>query len=145
MIATTIALNIFSLEEDGFHPKLEVGINGQQESVILDTGASKTAFDLQQLSKLLSRNDFQAVERLSTGLGTNTMQCFTATIAELQVGEFLITDFEVTVLDLSHINQAYKKLGLEKVLGVIGSDLLQEYNALIDYGNQTLTLRKTEA
>src|SRR3546814_14220627 len=74
MIATTIALNIFSLEEDGFHPKLEVGINGQQESVILDTGASKTAFDLQQLSKLLSRNDFQAVERLSTGLGTNTMQ-----------------------------------------------------------------------
>src|SRR3546814_10002684 len=72
------------------------------------------------------------------------MQCFTATIAELQVGEFLITDFEVAVLDLSHINQAYKKLGLEKVLGVIGSDLLQEYNALIDYGNQTLTLRKTE-
>lgn len=144
MISTTVALSIFSLEGDGFHPKLEVGINGQQENVILDTGASKTAFDRQQLAALLSHDDFQEAERLSTGLGTNSMQCFKAIITELRVGDFLIPDFEVAVLDLSHINQAYEKLGLEKVLGVIGSDLLQEYKALIDYDSQTLTLRKTD-
>ncbi|QEC52345.1 aspartyl protease [Anseongella ginsenosidimutans] len=144
MISTTIALNIFSLEGDGFHPKLEISINGRRETAILDTGASKTAFDMQLLSQLLSQEEFPAAERLSTGLGTNSMQCFTAVIAELKVGDFCIPDFEVAVLDLSHINQAYQKLGLEQVLGVIGSDLLHEYKALIDYESQTLTLRKTE-
>ncbi len=70
------------------------------------------------------------------------MQCYKATIAELRVGDFIIRDFEVAVLDLSHINQAYKSLGFGQVLGVIGSDLLQEYKALIDYESRTLTLRK---
>lgn len=142
MISTTIALNIFSLEGDGFHPKLEIGVNGQCEMAILDTGASKTAFDRELLSQLMPQENFEAVERLSTGLGTNSMQCYKAKIAELKVGDFLIRDFEVAVLDLSHINQAYEALGFGQVLGVVGSDLLQEYKALIDYESQTLTLRK---
>ncbi|MFS8615390.1 MAG: retropepsin-like aspartic protease [Solitalea sp.] len=142
MISTTVALNIFSLEGDGFHPKLEIGVNGQCEMAILDTGASKTAFDRELLAQLLPQEGFEEVERLSTGLGTNSMQCYKATIAELRVGDFIIRDFEVAVLDLSHINQAYKSLGFGQVLGVIGSDLLQEYKALIDYESRTLTLRK---
>lgn len=145
MISTTVALNIFSLEGDGFHPKLEISINGRPEMAILDTGASKTAFDMQLLTKLMPEEEFEAAEQLSTGLGTNSMQCFKATIRELKVGDFCIPDFEVAVLDLSHINQAYQKLGFGEVLGVIGSDLLQEYKALIDYDTKTLTLRKTEA
>lgn len=142
MISTTVALNIFSLEGDGFHPKLEIGVNGQCKMAILDTGASKTAFDRELLAQLLPQEGFEEVERLSTGLGTNSMQCYKATIAELRVGDFIIRDFEVAVLDLSHINQAYKSLGFGQVLGVIGSDLLQEYKALIDYESRTLTLRK---
>lgn len=142
MISTTVALNIFSLEGDGFHPKLEISVNGHKQVAILDTGASKTAFDQQSLSRILSQSEFREAEKLSTGLGTNSMQCFTANISELRIGDFLITDFEVAVLDLSHINQAYEKLGYEQVLGVLGSDLLQEYRAVIDYGNKTLTLKK---
>lgn len=145
MTATTIHLNIFSLEGDGFHPKLEISVNGHLQSAILDTGASKTAFDHQQLSQILSGDNFQEAEKLSTGLGTNSMQCFKADISELKIGDFLITDYEVAVLDLSHINQAYEKLGCGQVLGVIGSDLLFEYRAVIDYGARTLILRKEEA
>lgn len=143
MKSTTLALNIFSLEGDGFHPKLEICVNGHRKMAILDTGASKTAFDMALLSQLLARDSFEAVEQLSTGLGTNSMQCFKAIIAELQLGDFVIRDFEVAVLDLSHINQAYKNLGTGEILGVIGSDLLHKYKALIDYENQTLTLRNT--
>src|SRR5690606_11798788 len=106
------------------------------------TGASKTAVDRELLAELLPQEGFEEVERLSTGLGTNSMQCYKATIAELRVGDIIIRDFEVAVLDLSHINQAYKSLGFGQVLGVIGSDLLQEYKALIDYESRTLTLRK---
>lgn len=145
MISTTVALNIFSLEGDGFHPKLEISVNGLRKTAILDTGASKTAFDTRLLSTLLSQEEFQAAGRLSTGLGTNSMECFKASIAELKVGDFLIRDFEVAVLDLSHINEAYENLGLEQVLGVIGSDLLEEYKAIIDYGAKSLTLRKADS
>ena len=52
----------------------------------------------------------------------------------------LIDEFEVAVLDLSTINVAYRQLGHPEVLGVLGGDILMKYKAVVDYGQQTLTL-----
>ena len=81
-------------------------------------------------------------DRLSTGLGTNTMESSTAIISDLHVGRLLIDEFEVAVLDLSTINHAYRQLGHPEVLGVIGGDLLMRYKAVIDYGKAKMYLRK---
>ncbi|MNY31470.1 hypothetical protein D3C86_1656340 [compost metagenome] len=83
---------------------------------------------------------FHLDEKLSTGLGTNSMQCYRATV-DLKLGELEILEYDTAVLDLSHINIAYEKLGLEKVIGVIGSDILVRYKALIDYEKKILILK----
>ena len=82
-----------------------------------------------------------ASERLSTGLGTNTMQSATAIINNVWIGELLIDEIEVAVLDLSTINIAYRELGHPEVLGVIGSDILVKYKAVIDFGKKVLVLK----
>jgi hypothetical protein len=133
----TVPLKIIDLHEDGYHPLVEVRINGSSYILVLDTGASKTAFDHNLLEE--SGAAIMASERLSTGLGVTNMSSSTAVINDIQIGDLHIPDFEVAVLDLSAINIAYQQLNHPEVLGVLGGDILVKYNAVIDYGQQKLS------
>jgi len=134
----TVPLQIIDLNSDGFHPLLTIKIFGKPFSVVLDTGASKTAFDKALLLKANKKALINNSDILSTGLGTNSMQSFTATIHDLRIGRLKIPEFGVAVLDLSTINIAYKQMGHPEVLGVIGGDILMKYKAVVDYGKQVV-------
>jgi predicted aspartyl protease len=135
-----VPLQIIDLHEDGFHPLLEISVFGQSFLVVLDTGASKTAFDQSILKRANQGAILTESDRLSTGLGTNNMVSSTAIINDLSIGGLLIKEFEVAVLDLSTINIAYVQLGHPEVLGVLGGDVLMKYKAVINYGKQVLKL-----
>nr|WP_067058203.1 aspartyl protease family protein [Mucilaginibacter sp. L294] len=137
----SIPLNIIDLHGDGFHPVLDILIFNKPFKVVLDTGASRTAFDRDLLIQANEMADIIASERLSTGLGTNTMESATAVIENIWVGDMMIPEMEVAVLDLSAINVAYRELGHPEVLGVLGSDILMKYNAVIDFGKKILKLK----
>ena len=136
----SIPLQIIDLDNDGFHQIVDVYVFGQQFKLVLDTGASKTAFD----KTIILQNNEEALlfssDKLSTGLGTNTMVSFTAKVDDLYISNFLVPEFEVAVLDLSTINIAYEQLNHPLVLGVLGGDILMKYKAVIDYGKQELRL-----
>ncbi|GAB2706333.1 hypothetical protein GCM10027037_35740 [Mucilaginibacter koreensis] len=138
---TEIPLQIIDLHEDGFHPLVEVVVYGQAFKVVLDTGASKSAFDQTMLLQANSETSITVTERLSTGLGTNSMNSSLAILPIFSIGNLGLTDFEVAVLDLSNINIAYQQLNHPQVLGVLGGDILMKYSAVIDYGKQTLMLK----
>ena len=137
----SVPLDIIDLHGDGFHPVLEIVLYKQTFKLVLDTGASRTAFDHELLIKANIDAPIMASERLSTGLGTNTMTSATAVIENVWIGNLLIPELEVAVLDLSTINIAYRELGHPEVLGVLGSDILMKYNAVVDFGKKTLLLR----
>ncbi|MDB5016379.1 MAG: clan aspartic protease [Mucilaginibacter sp.] len=139
---TAVPLKIIDLHEDGFHPLIEISVFGKPFTVVLDTGASKTAFDKDTLISAFEHTVLTVSDRLSTGLGTNNMASSTAIINDLYIGSFLIDEFEVAVLDLSTINIAYRQLGHPEILGVLGGDILMKYKAVIDYGKQTLKLKR---
>jgi predicted aspartyl protease len=139
---TSIPLQIIDLHDDGYHPLIEVVLFGKAFIMVLDTGASKTAFDQTMLAETIDATSILASDRLSTGLGTNTMQSFTAIISGMQIGSVLVDDFEVAVLDLSTINIAYDQMGHPQVLGVLGGDILMKYRAVIDYGKRVIKLKK---
>jgi predicted aspartyl protease len=136
-----IPLQIIDLHEDGFHPLVNVSIFGKAFILVLDTGASKTAFDQASLLDAYEHAVVTTSDRLSTGLGTNSMASSTAIINDLYIGGLLIDEFEVAVLDLSTINVAYRQLGHPEVLGVLGGDILMKYEAVIDYGKKIILLK----
>jgi hypothetical protein len=138
----TVPLQIIDLHEDGFHPLLNIKAFGKPFTVVLDTGASKTAFDKTMLVQAYEHAVITMSDRLSTGLGTNNMESSTAIITDMYIGKLLIDEFEVAVLDISTINIAYGQLGHPEVLGVLGGDILMKYKAVIDYGKEKLLLRK---
>ncbi|WP_431199930.1 aspartyl protease family protein [Mucilaginibacter sp. P25] len=139
----SVPLRIIDLHDDGFHPLVEVVLFEKTFIMVLDTGASKTAFDQTVLSEANETMNILASDKLSTGLGTNTMESFTATVSDLHIGDLPIAEFEVAVLDLSTINAAYGQMGHPQVLGVLGGDILMKYKAVIDYGKRVLKLKKS--
>jgi hypothetical protein len=138
----TVPLQIIDLHGDGFHPLVNVMIHNKPFTLVLDTGASKTAFDHGTFMQFENITSIASSDRLSTGLGTNNMTSFTAIINNMFIGDLLVSEFEVAVLDLSSINIAYRQLNHPEVLGVLGGDILMKYKAVIDYGKKVIKFRK---
>ena len=82
------------------------------------------------------------LNRLSTGLGTDSMSGFLSLIPKLKIGGLSILNLSVIVLNLSHVNKSYKQLGFPPIEGVLGSDLLHKFKAEIDYGNAEILFTK---
>lgn len=142
MKSTKVPLELLNLHDDGFHLLVEVVVFGQSFKAVLDTGASKTVFDKTSIEQHINDGDLLISDKLSTGLGTNNMESHTITLPLIKIGSFKLQNFEAAVLDLSTINQAYISLNLPPVIGVIGGDVLQSYNAIINYGKLQLKLFK---
>lgn len=137
----SIPLELIDLNGNGFHLLVNVTVFKKRYKLVLDTGASKTAFDKTLLLDLIHEDELKNSGHLTTGLGTNDMQSFTTSILDFYVGKFHIPILEVAVLDLSAINIAYQNLEIAPVLGVLGGDILMEYQAIINYPERKLVLK----
>lgn len=137
---TEIPLILLNLQNEGFHLLVDVIVFDKSFRAVLDTGASKTVFDKTTVENHIDSDLLKLSDQLSTGLGTNTMESYTLSIPDFQIGELHLKNYEVAALDLSTINVAYQQLEMEPVLGVVGGDLLHEYGAIIDYKKNVLRL-----
>lgn len=136
-----ISLELIDLNGNGFHALVNVTVFNKPFKLVLDTGASKTAFDKTLLLEQMHEKELINSGHLTTGLGTNNMESFMTTITDFYIGKFHIPEMEVAVLDLSAINIAYEKLAVEPVLGVLGGDVLVQFDAIINYQALKLILK----
>jgi len=144
-MTSTIPFKILSLDADGYHLMVKVKINGKAANLILDTGASKTVLDKTRVAKFVKESDFKTHDKLSSGLGTNTMESQTTVLKKLTIGEVEMKDYITVLLDLSHVNASYEQIGLKQVEGVLGSDILMQHKAVIDYEKKVLKLKFTKS
>lgn len=110
--------------------------------MLIDTGASKTVFDKNRINNFVEETEFDLNDKLSTGLGTNTMESHIATIKEMSLGDITIANYKTILLDLGHVNHSYQQLSIKPIDGVIGSDILKEFRAVINFGKKVLKLAK---
>jgi predicted aspartyl protease len=145
MFSRTIKIpaEIIFIEEDGYHLLIHPVINDREASLLVDTGASRTVFDKERFLKLAGEQEFEKNDKLSTGLGTNSMETQMTHVENFKLGSLLIRNFEVIILDLHHVNASYQKLGLREIDGVLGNDILMNYKAIIDFGKKELRLMPT--
>lgn len=139
-MAEKIALKLLNIEGDGYHLQAKVKINGKSALVIVDTGASRTVFDQTEIARYLKKESVGENNRLSTGLGTSSMQSQFVVLGSFSLGKVKIENYDAVILDLSHVNTTYSAIGLKSVAGVLGSDILVRMNAVIDFKKKTLTL-----
>jgi predicted aspartyl protease len=137
-----IPLYILAIQDDGYHVFLEISVNDTKVYMLLDTGASRTVFDLETLKKIHAGIEMEENEDKATGLGSNSVDNFMAVVDKLEIGSMKIKNFEVGVLDISHVNVSYSKIDIPPIAGVFGSDILMRFDAVINYKKKTLKLTK---
>jgi hypothetical protein len=142
-MVSKIPIQLIAIENDGFHLMIEVLINNKKANLVLDTGASRTVFDKDEMISFIddeTQIEYQENEKLSSGLGTNSMKSEAFYLGSLKLGEFEINDYQALTLDLTHVKLSYESLNLPKIHGVLGGDLLKKFNAVIYYQKKILKL-----
>lgn len=136
----SIPIEILPIDELGFHLCVQVSINRKKYRLVLDTGASRTVFDQEEIKKIVKEGTTEIEGKLSAGLGTNQMQTHSVILKQFKVGKIQLPGFEALALDLAVLNASYEQMGHGTVIGVLGSDILHAHQALIDFGKKRLTL-----
>jgi predicted aspartyl protease len=135
-----IKLKIKHLESENWHLFVAGRVDGEKVNLVVDTGASHSCFDIGFVSQLYNNESFTEFTGISTSIGSNSLQAKMTTLKELKIGRFTLKNYAVILLDLSHVNSAYKMKKRITIQGIVGSDLLKKYGAVIDYKNRRMTL-----
>lgn len=130
----TVPVKITELENESYHLFLEGLIEDKPVRLLIDTGASKTVLDQQFIKNELPDLLVEASDDLTGGLGASELKSSYAQIQKLHLNDFQISDVRVAVLDLNHVNQSYNRIKQPPIQGIVGSDLLKKFAAVIDYG-----------
>jgi hypothetical protein len=135
-----IDLVVEALEKNTYHLFINLTINGIACRLLLDTGASKTVFDSERVLRFVNSKKVKANESKSVGLGVSEMETHVTVLKKIQFGKFKMKKMEVAVLPIGHVNGTYQQLGFPEIDGVLGSDFLMKYDAVIDYGKKVVKL-----
>ncbi len=136
----SIPIRFVKIEQAGVHLAIIGFVNGNLANILIDTGASQTVFDKNRVHLFSDQTDFVKAEKLSKGLGTDSMEGFQFTMDQFVLGDLVLTDHEIVLLDLGHVNASYKDLGLTPIDMVLGGDFLMKYKASINYQTAELWL-----
>lgn len=140
MKISIIPLVILPIESDGFHLIVSGEIHYNPATFLIDTGASRTVFDKKLILDYVKTADISEIGKFSTGLGTDSMPTHTTRLEQLRLGSLEIVDYDAVIIDLQFVHQSYQTLELPLIHAVIGGDILNKYNAVINYKKKELKL-----
>ncbi len=139
----TSRITIKSLEGGGKHIFVQCTILGQKYFMLIDTGCSNSVFD--SGAEIFSGIRLHDIKDNGKNFSLN------AAIDDVKVGkikDFAIGRFKVNInravfISLDHINALYETMIGRKIIGILGSDFLKKYKAVIDFGEGKMTLKKS--
>ena len=135
-----VPLQLLDIEGEGFHIMVQGKIHGKEARFLIDTGASRSVFDPNTITDFIDNVAFEKKEGMTAGVGSSDLESATFMIEVFSIGELEIHDYEAVALDLENIHEMYSKLGLPRIDGIIGGDLLKRYKAVINYKGKKLRL-----
>jgi len=131
------AIKRFTITESN-HIIIECKLNNVESRFLLDTGASNSCVNYLSTEKFkisLKKSDEKA-----SSATDNIDEIFYSKNNTLQISHLKKTNFDIILFDMNHINNSLKEKKIKRVDGIIGGDILTEYNAFIDYEKKILTL-----
>ncbi|MDA3929969.1 MAG: hypothetical protein PF541_13545 [Prolixibacteraceae bacterium] len=135
----SIPLQLIELEDMSFHILIETEFqNNRKGKWAIDTGASKTVFDSNETS-LFQFTESNEDEIQSAGIGEMQIETQTGILPLVKIDSLKLIDWPVALIDLQYVNKLYSQFTNESIIGLLGSDFLVKYNAVIDYKKLTLS------
>ena len=122
------------------HIEVKAKLNGVKGRFILDTGASNSCVDITLVDKFKLRAEDS--ETKAAGAGAIGMETKISTQNMLKLKKWKYNSCNIVLLDLTHVNTALTEHNAKAVDGIIGADILEKGNAIIDYKKKCVYLKK---
>ena len=122
------------------HFEIKAKLNGVNGRFILDTGASNSCIDITLAEKFklkVTDSDTKAA-----GAGAIGMETKIAKKNAIQLKDWKFKNLNLVLFDLTHVNTALTEHHAEAIDGIVGADILEKGNAIIDYKNKCVYLKK---
>lgn len=137
-----VPIEIIQLESENYHLIVScVFTDGTKGNWVIDTGASKSVFDTNLADQFTSDGD-ETEELHSAGVSDEPMTTSLGYLKNLAFGKLKVERMKVALMDMAHINELYSKAADLKICGLLGSDFLLKYNAVVDYKRKHLVFSK---
>ncbi len=137
-----VPLALWELDPEGFHIVVKGRLQGKRIRLLIDTGANHSCFDKSLIETISISDEEMEKDEVNIGIGGSNFQTEIANITDLKVGRMPVEKLTTRLLDISEINEMYVQMGFKRIHGILGGDFLHRYEAVIDYPNQTLILKK---
>ena len=135
-----VPLQLLDIEGEGFHVMVKGMIHDKEANFLIDTGASRSVFDPKTIATFIEDIAFEKKEGLTAGVGSSDLESATFVIDSFFIGGLEVHDYEAVALDLENIHEMYGKLGLPRIDGILGGDLLKRHKAVINYRSKKMRL-----
>jgi hypothetical protein len=135
-----IQLQKVDIPPNGIHPALHITLKDQLVRMVVDTGASRSVLDVDFFRSVFPEAELNQEQSESAGVGGSGLESFISWISSFQIEGLEVNDYEMALMDLTHVKDSYAQIGEETIYGVIGGDFLNQYEAIIDYSDFSLTL-----
>jgi predicted aspartyl protease len=127
-------------ESEGYNLYVDGSVNGTKARLMVDTGAFATLLHSQFVLHMkipLRQTKFRSV-------GVNLAQSHVrlANITRLSVGSMDMRSYKVGVINLEGLIHGGLLDASPPVAGLLGSEMLQRYHAIIDFGTNSLYLKQ---
>lgn len=136
-----IPFQLISLNEGGYHLLLELEINNIKTFAVIDTGASRTVFDLNQVEEMKIKIIDDDVISSSIGVGGEIDKMQIGEFKKLKIQKFQIKKIDIILIDLLKVTESYQSIGLPKISMIMGNDILVNHQAEINYKEQFIRLK----
>jgi hypothetical protein len=134
-----VPVEFVELDENSYHLLVTVAVGSIEGDFIVDTGASVTVVDL---CTPFTHEPLEGACGISSGgVGGEIGEVKLVRLPALHVGGHALEDVRVALLDLQYVNALYHERLRRRIAGLLGSDFLLKYRAVIDYENKCLTLK----
>ena len=120
------------------HILIQCEVNHVLGIFIVDTGASNSCINHFSASKF--EIEFKASNEKASSATDEINEIFSSNNNILKIGNFQKNDFDLVLFDMTFINNSLQEKGVSPVDGIIGSDILNELNACVNYKKKEINL-----
>ena len=113
-------------------------INAVKGRFIVDTGASNSCINYLSASKFNIK--FKKSKEIASSATNKINETYYSESNILEIGGCMKNDFDLILFDMTFINDSLKKKGVSEHDGIIGSDILNELDACINYKKKEISL-----
>jgi predicted aspartyl protease len=127
-------------ESEGYNLYVDGSVNGTKARLMVDTGAFATLLH----SQFVLRMKIPSRQTKFRSVGVNLAQSRVrlATITRFSVGSMDMQSHMVGVINLERLIHSGLLTASPSVAGLLGSEMLQRYHAIIDFGTSSLYLKQ---